>query len=90
MANPDRPASQGRQRRLNAHWHTSVLVFRGLWHLLDRVEWLDQPAWLWASLGTGLGASILALYFLNHAVSDSRRAPSARLSATERRALPEK
>lgn len=30
----------------------SVLVFRGLWRLLDKVEWMNHRAGLWASLAT--------------------------------------
>lgn len=66
----------------------SVLVFRGLWHLLDRVEWLNQPVWLWTALGVGLGLSIVALHFLNRAVSDSRKTRAARLETLERPAPP--
>jgi hypothetical protein len=66
----------------------SVLVFRGLWHLLDRVPWLNQPVWLWVSLGAGLGISSVALYFLNRAVNDARKTPAARLATKELPAPP--
>ena len=38
----------------------SVLVFRGLWLLLDTFEWLSRPAGLWASLAAGMIAAAVA------------------------------
>ncbi len=31
----------------------SVPIFRGIWLLLDGIEWLNRPAGLWASLAVG-------------------------------------
>ena len=45
----------------------SVLVFRGLWLLLDTIEWLSRPAGLWASLAVGLIVAIAALVVVNRA-----------------------
>ena len=43
----------------------SVLVFRGLWLLLDTIEWLSRPAGLWASLAVGMIAATVALAVVN-------------------------
>ena len=45
----------------------SVLVFRGLWLLLDTIEWLSRPAGLWASLAVGMIAATVALVVVNRA-----------------------
>ena len=47
----------------------SVLVFRGLWLLLDAIEWLSRPAGLWASLAVGMIAAAVALVAVNRASS---------------------
>ena len=43
----------------------SVLVFRGLWLLLDRIEWMNQIAGLWTSLTAGLIVVVVALVAVN-------------------------
>ena len=47
----------------------SVLVFRGLWLLLDTIEWLSRPAGLWAALAVGMIAAAVALAVVNRASS---------------------
>ena len=47
----------------------SVLVFRGLWLLLDTIEWLSRPAGLWASLAVGMIAATVVLAVVNRASS---------------------
>lgn len=48
----------------------SVLVFRGMWMLLDRVEWMSRPVGLWISLTVGLIVGALALAAVNRSSSE--------------------
>ncbi len=48
----------------------SVLVFRGLWLLLDKVEWMNHRAGLWASLAVGVIVGIAALIAVNRGSSE--------------------
>ena len=48
----------------------SVLVFRGLWLLLDKVEWMNHGAGLWASLTVGVIVGIVALVAVNRSSSE--------------------
>jgi hypothetical protein len=41
-----------------------VFVFRGLWTLLDRFDFMHDPVALWASMILGLVASVWALGYL--------------------------
>jgi hypothetical protein len=43
----------------------SVLIFRGLWLLLDQVEWLNHRVGLWASLAVGVIVCVAALVAVN-------------------------
>ncbi len=47
----------------------SVLVFRGGWLLLDRLDWLNHPVGLWASLAFGMIVATVALVGVNRASS---------------------
>jgi len=40
---------------------SGVLVFRGLWALLDSVAFMHTPLALWASLAAGIAATVWAL-----------------------------
>ena len=48
----------------------SVLVFRGLWLLLDKVEWMNRRAGLWAALAVGVIVGIVALVAVNRGSSE--------------------
>ena len=48
----------------------SVLVFRGLWLLLDKVEWMNHRAGLWASLAVGVIVCVVALLAVNRGSSE--------------------
>ena len=43
----------------------SVPIFRGMWLLLDGIEWLNRPAGLWASLAVGGILALVALAAVN-------------------------
>ena len=48
----------------------SVAVFRGLWLLLDKVEWMNHRAGLWASLAVGVIVCVVALLAVNRGSSE--------------------
>ena len=48
----------------------SVAVFRGLWLLLDKVEWMNHRAGLWASLAVGVIVWVVALLAVNRGSSE--------------------
>ena len=48
----------------------SVLVFRGLWLLLDKVEWMNHLAGLWALLAVGVIVGLVALVAVNRGSSE--------------------
>jgi len=47
----------------------SVLVFRGTWLLLDRVEWMSRPVGLWTSIAVGVIVAAVALAAVNRSSS---------------------
>jgi hypothetical protein len=54
-------------RRLLLFWEcvlliASVFVFRGLWLLLDSLEFMHQPAGLWLSLILGSAVTVWAIH----------------------------
>jgi len=48
----------------------SVLVFRSVWLLLDRIEWMSRPAGLWTSLTVGVTVVAVALATMNRDSND--------------------
>jgi len=45
---------------------SSILMFRGVWILLDQIQWMSRPTGLWASMIVGSLAGIAALWAINH------------------------
>jgi len=45
----------------------SIHLCRGLWLLLDTIEWLSRPAGLWASLAVGMIVATVAFAVVNRA-----------------------
>ena len=43
----------------------SILMYRSVWLLLDRTEWMSQPPGLWAGLAAGVIVATVALVALN-------------------------
>lgn len=59
------------KKRKHVFWETlliigSVLVFRGLWHLMDKVPFMDEPYFLAFSFFTGLVLMGLGFYRMAH------------------------
>ena len=48
----------------------SVFVFRGLWTLLDEMEWMSSTSALIQSLVIGVALSVIAFWRLNRNLSD--------------------
>jgi hypothetical protein len=48
----------------------SVFVFRGLWTLLDKVEWMSNTSALIRSLVFGVVLSVIAFWRLNRNLGD--------------------
>ena len=48
----------------------SVFVFRGLWTLLDKVEWMSSTSALIRSLVIGVVLSVIAFWRLNRNLGD--------------------
>jgi len=48
----------------------SILMYRSVWLLLDRTDWMSQPAGLWASLAVGVIVAAVALAAVNRASSE--------------------
>jgi hypothetical protein len=48
----------------------SVFVFRGLWTLLDKVEWMSSTSSLIQSLVIGIVLSVIAFWRLNRDLGD--------------------
>ena len=48
----------------------SVFVFRGLWTLLDKVEWMSNTSALIRSLVIGIVLSVIAFWRLNRNLGD--------------------
>lgn len=60
------------KKRKHVFWETllilgSVLVFRGLWHLMDKVPALDEVSFLTFSLVAGLVMTGIGFYRMAHA-----------------------
>lgn len=58
-------------KRKHVFWETllilgSVLVFRGLWHLMDKVSFMDSEEFLFISLFVGLALMGLGFYRMAH------------------------
>ena len=59
-------------KRKHVFWETllilgSVLVFRGLWHLMDKVPFMDDEPFLFLSLFVGLVLTGVGIYRMAHA-----------------------
>lgn len=60
------------KKRKHVFWETllilgSVLVFRGLWHLMDTVYFMNHVLFLFASLVVGIVLMGLGFYRMAHA-----------------------
>ena len=60
------------KKRKHVFWETllilgSVLVFRGLWHLMDKVPMMDETLFLALSLVVGLVLTGIGFYRMAHA-----------------------
>ncbi|MEK6858446.1 MAG: hypothetical protein AABX53_00870 [Nanoarchaeota archaeon] len=59
------------KKRKHVFWETllvlgSVLVFRGLWHLMDNVPFMNSEAFLFLSLSVGLIMMGIGFYRMAH------------------------
>ena len=43
---------------------SSVFIFRGLWHLMDKVEFMDSVEFLWFSVIIGIVITIFTFHYL--------------------------
>lgn len=58
-------------RKKHVYWELvlligSVLMFRGLWHLMDKVPFMDEPYFLFFSFVVGLVLMATGFYRMAH------------------------
>ncbi len=42
----------------------SVFIFRGLWHLMDKIDFMNSSFFLWFSFAFGIIVSVFSFHYL--------------------------